>query len=135
MSRLLLMIALAASGLCAQDWVPTHIVAITEYPRLAWIAQVTGDVIIRCSLNKDGSVAKADVVSGPPLLGQQALQNAIIWKFQRDPPKKNQTQGFVTLTYQYRLEGGPKDAPHASFVVDLPGIIHVVAPIPVPMID
>ena len=109
-SRFLVAIALAATGACAQDWAPMRIVAITDYPRLAWIARTTGDVMIRCYLDKEGSVVKAEVRSGPPLLGEEALHNA-------------------------GLEGGPKDTPHSSFAVDLPNVVHVVAPTPVSMID
>ena len=112
-----------------------HIVAITDYPRLAWIAQASGDVVVRCLLNKDGSVAKAEVLSGHGLLKEKTEQNAILWRFRLNSSRKMKREEFVTMTYRYRLEGDRKDNPHASFSVDLPNTVHVVAPFPVPMID
>ena len=130
----LLMIALFASALGAQDWVPTHIVAIAEYPRLARIAHLTGDVEVLCFLNKDGSVAEA-AATGPGILKDQARQNALLWKFHRTSPKKRTDGNSVTLTYRYRLEGGPAETSQASFSVDLPNVVHVVAQTMVAMID
>ena len=135
MNRLMLMFALAASSLCAQDWIPSHIVAVDEYPWLARVAGTTGNVVVKCTLNKDGSVASAEILSGPALLREKTQQNAQLWKFHRTTSKGHTKEDSVTLAYQFRLEGGPKDTRVCSFVVDLPNVVHVVAPFPLPMID
>ena len=43
------------------------------YPPVARLANVTGDVELKLSVRRAGSVASASVVSGPPLLQQAAL--------------------------------------------------------------
>ena len=47
------------------------------YPPLARQARITGDVKIRVSIRKDGSVDSAEVLSGPPMLKDAALQSAL----------------------------------------------------------
>jgi hypothetical protein len=45
MSRFLGLAALAVAAVGAQSWAPVHIVAITDYPRFAWISKRAGDVV------------------------------------------------------------------------------------------
>jgi TonB family protein len=135
MKRLLIAFALVASSLCAQDWAPTRIVAITSYLPLAKMARASGDVIVKCLLNKDGSVASAEVISSHVLLKEQARANALLWKFQRTAPGGVTSDNSVTLTYQYRLDGERPDDRLTSFSVELPNTVHIIAPLPVPMIN
>jgi TonB family protein len=113
----------AALSLCAQDWVPKRIVAITDYVTFARYARIEGDVEIKCFLDADGSVIRAEVVSGHPILKEQARQNALLWKFQRATKGENNT-----VTLKYRLQGEPQDRGHTTFVVDLPKTIQITAP-------
>jgi TonB family protein len=46
------------------------------YPPLARQARITGDVTILIHIRKDGKVESAEVVSGPPMLKQAALESA-----------------------------------------------------------
>jgi TonB family protein len=46
------------------------------YPPLARQARITGDVTIQIHIRKDGNVESAEVVSGPPMLKQAALESA-----------------------------------------------------------
>lgn len=46
------------------------------YPPLARQARITGDVRIQLRIRKDGSVESAEVVSGPQMLKQAALESA-----------------------------------------------------------
>src|SRR5690242_3270368 len=105
--RLICCVAVCALALCGcgKDWTPKRIVAITDYVALARQARIAGDVEIKCTLAPDGSVTSAEVVSGHPLLGEQARQNAMLWKFQRS--SEQGTDNTVILKYQYRLEGNP----------------------------
>jgi TonB family protein len=116
----------AVSGLHTQDWVPTRIVAITEDVPLAARARISGDVLIRCLLATDGSVLRADVLSGKQLLAAQAKENAVQWKFRRNKPEKNRDNS-ITLTYRYRLEGDSQNRVKTSFTVDLPDAITIIA--------
>ena len=46
------------------------------YPQIARSANINGDVILTVGVRKDGSVASADFVSGPPLLQRAAQDSA-----------------------------------------------------------
>jgi hypothetical protein len=75
LARSAVVFALTAASLGAQDWEPTQIEALTDYPRLAWIGQFIGDVAIRCTLDGSCSVVKAEVISeAPSLLVDAALK-------------------------------------------------------------
>ena len=125
--KMLLSFVVGAVSICAQDWTPRRIVAITDYLPLARLARIYGDVEIRCSLDANGSVLRAEVLSGHPVLKEQARQNALLWRFQNagGAPGSN----AVTLKYQYRLEGVPQDRAHTVFTVDLPNTIQIIAPL------
>jgi TonB family protein len=129
MRTLAIWLIAAAVPLCAQDWTPKRIVAITDYVPLARQARISGDVEVRCFLGANGAVTRAEVITGHPLLKDQARQNALLWTFQRTgPPGENNT---ITLKYQYRLEGEFQDRAHTLFLVDLPNTIQIIAPVPV----
>jgi hypothetical protein len=82
---------------------------------------------IRCFLDANGAVTRAEAIIGHRLLAEQARQNAMLWKFQRTgPPGEN---NIVTLKYQYRLEAGPQDRGLTQFLVDLPNTIQITAPL------
>ena len=124
MIRAVTLVLALAAAMQAQDWVPTYGAIITSYLQLARMAQITGDVVIHCTLNGDGTVADAEVVSGPALLKEQARRNALEWKFRRTPSGEGSS---VNVTYQYRLEGSPQDRPDASFSILPLNIVRVVA--------
>lgn len=104
--------------------------AITDYVPLAKQARISGDVQVKCFLDADGSVLRAEVLSGHQLLREQARKNALLWKFQRTGPQAGNT---VTLNYQYRAEGEQQDKAypvgHTVFLVDLPNTIQIIAPV------
>ena len=128
--RAFLYIVLGTMCAFGQDWTPKRIVAIADYVPLARQARIYGDVQVKCFLDADGSVLRAEVLSGHPLLREQARKNALLWKFQRTGPKASNT---VTLNYQYRLEGELQDqartGAHTVFFVDLPNTIQIIAPV------
>ena len=126
--RRLLSFLICAVSVYAQDWTARRVVAITSYAPLARQARISGDVKVRCFLDASGSVLRSEALSGHPLLKEQALENALHWKFkfQGTGSKGNDT---VALTYQYRLEGELQDATHTVFIVDLPNTIQIIAPV------
>jgi len=121
---------MGAIAVFGQDWTPSRIVAIADYVPLARQARIYGDVQVKCFLDTDGSVLRAEVLSGHPLLREQARKNAILWKFRRTGSQESNT---VTLNYQYRLEGELQDqartGAHTVFFVDLPNTIQIIAPV------
>lgn len=127
--KILVGLLFGALSVLAQDWVPARIVAIAEYVPVASAARVHGDVKVKCTLDANGRVVNATVLSGHPLLKEQARQNALLWKFKSSSP---QVSNSVTLTYQYRLEGELQDLSrtnaHTVFIVDLPNTIQIIAP-------
>lgn len=128
--RTLLCFVISAISAFGQDRTPKKIVAISDYVPLAQSARISGDVQVKCLIDADGSVLRAEVLSGHPLLREQARKNALLWKFQRTGPQESNT---VTLHYQYRLEGELQDqartGAHTVFFVDLPNKIYIIAPI------
>jgi len=83
---------------------------------------------VKCFLDADGSVLRAEVLSGHQMLREQARKNALLWKFQRTAPGADNT---VTLNYQYRVEGELQDKTypgHTVFLVDIPNTIQIIAP-------
>ena len=82
---------------------------------------------MKCFLNANGLVLRAEAASGHPLLKEQARQNALLWTFQNNAAQPTNT---VTLKYLYRLEGESEDQRgHTVFIVDLPNTIQIVAPV------
>ena len=124
--RILVCCLLLSAALCAQDWTPARIVAITDYAHLAALAQISGNVDVECTIDGNGSVVRAEALSGHPLLKEQARQNALLWKFKKSGAGESNK---VTLKYQYRLKGDTEPGPHTEFAVDLPNTIEIVAPV------
>ena len=52
-----------------------------SYPREAMYAHIEGDVQVRCSIREDGSVSKAAILSGHPVLARSAKKNVERWTF------------------------------------------------------
>jgi hypothetical protein len=75
--RFLIFCLMAVLPLCAQDWTPKRIVAM-NYPPLGTQARIAGDVEILCSLDPDGSVIRAEAISGHAVLKEPARQNAVL---------------------------------------------------------
>jgi TonB family protein len=77
------------------------------YPPLARAAQVVGTVVLHAIIATDGSVQKLEVVSGPPLLLEAALDAVKQWRYQ--PTKLNGESVEVDTTIQvvFTLDGTP----------------------------
>src|SRR5208337_4711290 len=57
------------------------------YPNLARQVRLEGTVTMHAIINKDGTVAQLEVLSGPPLLIQSALNAVGQWRYK--PPVSN----------------------------------------------
>jgi TonB family protein len=74
-----------------------------KYPPLAALARVSGNVVIRVEIDASGSVTKAELVSGHPLLAKGALDAARRWRFESEPIQARTTEvkfKFVMLPEQ-----------------------------------
>jgi TonB family protein len=98
------------AGLLSQPVAPV-------YPPLAKAAHIQGVVVLHAILSKTGEVEKLEVVSGPPLLQQSALDAVRRWKYRpyllNGEPVEVQTTINVNFTFAppSKSEAAPGDAP------------------------
>lgn len=69
-----------------------------DYPNVARLAQVSGDVRLRAKVAEDGRVETADVLSGPSILASYARKNVLGWQFTKRPKQQS-----IEIVYRYRL--------------------------------
>ncbi|MGD0620019.1 MAG: TonB family protein [Bryobacteraceae bacterium] len=84
-----------------QGWTPVYVVGL-QYVAAARDARIQGVVRVRCSLNSDGSVRLATIVSGHPIWTNAVLENAREWRFARSGPSVSSDQSAL-LTYEFKL--------------------------------
>jgi TonB family protein len=85
------------------------------YPRLAMQARVAGDVEVELSVRSDGTIESADVVSGPPMLKQAALDSVHQSHFECRECGENATSYRMVYTFQTLP---PQYGPHCEVIVD-----------------
>jgi len=74
------------------------------YPPLARQARIQGTVVLRAIIDKDGQVAKLEVISGHPLLVQSALDAVKQWRYK--PTQLNGEPVEVDTTIQVTFTMG-----------------------------
>lgn len=125
---LLLVGGLNTTASSAVDSLCTKHILAPSYPRLAWLAQLTGTVSVDIDVAADGKVRSAVGSGGHNLLNRAAEENAREWTF------CSSAEGFkLRVTYVYRFEGRREDEqsqPKVSF--DLPDRVEIVAHPPEP---
>jgi hypothetical protein len=107
MSRLVLLLCLLP-GLLAREVLsrfPQSEVVLTSlsnpvYPPLARQAHVVGDVELNLGVRADGTVESADVISGPAMLRQAALDSAHQSKFACRECSENASSFRLIYTFQ-----------------------------------
>jgi protein TonB len=67
----------------ASDMVPARLIHSVppQYPKIAQDMRVSGTVIVQAKIQKDGTVADLESVSGPPLLRQAAVDAVMQWEY------------------------------------------------------
>jgi protein TonB len=75
-----------------------------NYPSLARQARIQGIVVLHAIIDKDGNVAKLEVVSGHPLLVQSALEAVKQWRYK--PTQLNGDPVEVDTTIQVTFTMG-----------------------------
>jgi hypothetical protein len=96
--------ALPSTKLPEEIPVPIKMVSL-EYPRLAAAARITGTVVLRARLDKEGMASQAHALSGPTLLVYAALDNIKLWRFL---PARNAVpgaEGEFEFRYVFELKG------------------------------
>jgi TonB family protein len=71
-------------------------------PEIARVARVQGDVVMKALIDKTGDVIHLDVLSGPPMLTESALDAVQQWKY-RPYLLQGQTvqvETQITVTFQ-----------------------------------
>ncbi len=121
--RALFLAGLLAGSLMASPppvlW-PKH-VEIGRFPLLAAKALVSGTVVVRCHLDKDGRVVLVEVVQGHPLLAEASAENSLAWTFFTDKSMASESP-TVELTYEYKVEEAvsPVHAFYSEVSIDFP---------------
>lgn len=113
--------ALSCGPTLAQTWQPQRIVGM-EYPKTALMRGVEGTVQIECSVDDDGTVSWAEVLSGEAELAAAALRNARLWTFRRTA---SGTRTY-TLTYSFQIQPMPQGKDSPKFRFAMPGHVLVL---------
>lgn len=98
-----------------------------EYPRLAWLARIEGDVQLEVQVDPEGQVHLEKGISGHPLLKEAAEENVRGWRFQ-----PGQTEE-LTITYTFKLEQPERQELSSRCSFDFPDRVTVVAHLPAPI--
>ena len=111
---------------------PLRVVGL-EYPRLANLAHVQGNVELKAIITGKGDVSSIQVLSGHELLARAARETAVKWKYTSCTGTR---PCEATLMFSFELTG-PCDHSECGteFQVDLPNQVSVKARLLPPMIN
>jgi hypothetical protein len=71
------------------------------YPVISRTAHISGDIVVMLGLHQDGSIESAEVISGPPLLREAALQSARQSQFECRKCSDRITPYRMVYTFQF----------------------------------
>jgi hypothetical protein len=118
---LLALTALTAHAL-ADVWTPERIVGL-EYPSFAVVNNLEGVVTITCYMANDGSVSRAEAVSGRAQLASIAIRNAMQWRFRR----VDSGEATYILVYRFQIVRPSRGTSPLGFRFIMPGEVLVTA--------
>jgi protein TonB len=79
-----------------------------DYPPIARDARVSGTVVIQAKINKEGGIENLQVVSGPPMLQQAALDAVKQWRYRPYLLDGEPVEVLTTVNVFFSLAGpGP----------------------------
>ncbi|MFY9223693.1 MAG: energy transducer TonB [Blastocatellia bacterium] len=78
--------------------------ALPQYPALAKTAEVEGDVVVEITVDEEGSVTVARVISGHPLLQASSIAAAKQWTFNPTSIDGNPVKVSGVLTFRFALD-------------------------------
>ncbi len=76
-----------------------------EYPAAAREAHVTGEVVLHCTVGKDGAVHTLEYVSGPRILLAAAIDAARQWRYRPLRVNRQPLEVDTTITVVFALDG------------------------------
>ena len=97
-----------------------------EYPRLALLAQIQGQVRVSARINSNGIVQSAVSLSGNQILRQAAQENLLRWRFQDGAEEE------LEISYEFKLEKPAVLDPHSTCSFDFPNSVTVVSHVSLP---
>ncbi len=80
----------------------THKV-MPEYPAVAKQARVQGQVLLQALISKDGKIENVQVVSGPPMLAQAAVNAVRQWRYKPYMLNGQPTEVETMITVNFKL--------------------------------
>lgn len=109
------------SGASEGDLTAVHIVGL-DYPRLAHMASVQGDVELVLTVGRDGAVRTVTKKSGNGLLVGPTADTLKKWTF--SPCTETGGECQYPMSIHFVLSGGPLDISqcHTTFQFDNPGV-------------
>ena len=100
LTALLVILAFTSIGRTADCSVGIRKLVVPDYPNVARLAQISGDVHLVATVGGDGRVNEVEVVSGAPILAKYARTNLLSWAYACQPEG-----GRLQVVYRYRLQG------------------------------
>jgi periplasmic protein TonB len=100
-----------SSVMMAQDKKLSHAEALSaaiskpqpDYPPVARQLKVEGTVELNATVNEDGTVEKADVVSGNPILAKAAADTLKKWKFSKMMEDGKPCKFVANVAFTFKL--------------------------------
>ncbi len=98
-----------------KTYVPIKAAVAPTYPPIAVAARVSGDVLVRVVIGPDGAVQQTEVVRGPKMLQQSAVDAASKWKY--EPTNSTQVGRKSQIRFSYvLLTENDKEEPTTVFM-------------------
>ena len=115
MSAAMAMLVSGTAVTVASFYLPLQLSAQeTAVPPLRWTrfaGIIEGTVMLEATVNSDGEVVDARVVSGPDELRRQALQSVLAWRYTKDAAARRVLPVTIDFTKESR-PGAPAPGPH-----------------------
>ncbi len=74
-----------------------------EYPHMAKIAHIQGDVVLRCIIDNEGNIAEMRIISGHPVFAQPALDAVKQWKYKPYVLNGKPVEVETAITVRFRM--------------------------------
>ena len=118
-------VAVTASG---QDEPFATKVVSMEYPRIATMARITGNAVLRVRIDSNGKVLSATGLSGHPILVKGAKANIMLWRFAAGKSAGEKAESDFDFTYVFKLKGvSHSDRTCSSLIYEYPNKVTVVS--------
>jgi TonB family protein len=101
------------------------------YPPIAKTAHISGTVVLRAIIARDGTIEQLEVVSGPPLLLKSAMDAVQQWVYRPTLANGDPVRVDTTISVVYTLgEKNPNNAEGSGSASNVPGSSPELSPAP-----